>query len=83
MTSKQSCEFVNPHNVLSGEASGAFWGKPNRLIVQPELGDAIVVSGTGAGRWPTTESVMADLFEIRRRRSLDYAEESEELEACA
>jgi homoserine dehydrogenase len=58
-------------------------GAENRLIVQPELGDAIVVSGAGAGRWPTTESVMADLFEIRRRRSLDYVEESEELEACA
>lgn len=55
-------------------------GAKNRLIVQPEVGEAIVVSGTGAGRWPTTEAVMADLFDIRRRHA---AEQLEELEACA
>jgi homoserine dehydrogenase len=58
-------------------------GAENRLIVQPELGEPIVVSGSGAGRWPTTEAVIADLFEIRRRQSVDDSEESEELEACA
>jgi homoserine dehydrogenase len=58
-------------------------GAENRLIVQPELGEALVVSGTGAGRWPTTESIMADLFEIRRCQSVDVWEAVEELEACA
>jgi homoserine dehydrogenase len=52
-------------------------GAENRLIVHPELGEPIVVSGTGAGRWPTTEAVMADLFEIRRRQSVDELEELE------
>jgi homoserine dehydrogenase len=58
-------------------------GAENRLIVQPELGEPIVASGTGAGRWPTTESVMADIFEIRRRQSAEDWEATEELEACA
>jgi homoserine dehydrogenase len=58
-------------------------GAENRLIVQPELGEPIVVSGTGAGRWPTTESIMADLFEIRRRQAAEDWEAAEELEACA
>lgn len=55
-------------------------GAENRLIVQPEIGEPVVVSGIGAGRWPTTEAVMADLFDIRQQQA---AEESEELEACA
>lgn len=49
----------------------------NRLVVEPEEGDAIVVSGKGAGRWPTTEAVMADLFDIRQTQP------REALEACA
>src|SRR6266545_1909001 len=53
-------------------------GAENRLLVQPAVGDPIVVSGTGAGRWPTTEAVMADLFDIVRQRA---AEELKELEA--
>jgi homoserine dehydrogenase len=55
-------------------------GAENRLIIKPEAGEQLIVSGTGAGRWPTTEAVMADLFEIRRQGS---AEELEQLEACA
>ena len=54
-------------------------GAENRLIVQPEAGDPVVVSGTGAGRWPTTEAVMADLFDLKRQQ---VAQELEELEAC-
>jgi homoserine dehydrogenase len=54
-------------------------GAENRLIIKPEVGKQLVLSGTGAGRWPTTEAVMADLFDIRRNQSV---EELEELEAC-
>jgi homoserine dehydrogenase len=25
-----------------------------------------LITGRGAGRWPTTEAVMADLFEVQR-----------------
>jgi homoserine dehydrogenase len=54
-------------------------GAENRLIVQPEAGDPVVVSGTGAGRWPTTEAVMADLFDFKRQQDADVFEE---LEVC-
>ena len=40
-------------------------GAENRLLVQPKIGERIVVSGTGAGRWPTTEAVMADIFDMK------------------
>ena len=55
-------------------------GAENRLLIQPEVGEPWVVSGTGAGRWPTTEAVIADLFDIRRQGS---AETLKELEVCA
>ncbi len=54
-------------------------GAENRLLVEPEVGERLMVSGKGAGRWPTTEAVMADLFEIRRNQ---IAEELEVLEEC-
>jgi homoserine dehydrogenase len=71
---------VAPVELAPNHALAQVNGAENRLIVQPEIGEAIVVSGSGAGRWPTTEAVMADLFDIRRKQSV---EELEELEACA
>lgn len=38
----------------------------NRLVITRTTGESIAVTGRGAGRWPTTESVMADLFELAR-----------------
>jgi homoserine dehydrogenase len=38
----------------------------NRLIIEPVVGTPYVVSGKGAGRWPTAESVVADLLDIKR-----------------
>ncbi|HJZ83177.1 MAG TPA: homoserine dehydrogenase, partial [Pyrinomonadaceae bacterium] len=64
-------------------------GAENRLIVEPEADEPIVVSGAGAGRWPTAEAVMADLFDIRRRwsalgdaRRVFEIGSNEELEEC-
>ena len=51
-------------------------GAENRLLIEPEAGDPFVVSGQGAGRWPTTEAVMADLFDLR------FAQAGRELEEC-
>jgi len=42
----------------------------------------LIISGTGAGRWPTTEAVLADLLDIRREMKLLDSEEFAELEAC-
>ena len=52
-------------------------GAENRLLVQTEAGESIVVSGTGAGRWATTEAVMADLFDIRRQHPVEGLRELE------
>jgi homoserine dehydrogenase len=54
-------------------------GAENGLIIETGNGARRIVCGTGAGRWPTTEAVIADLFAIRRE--LSAAESiSEELE---
>jgi len=41
-------------------------GAQNCLTVELENGRMLSVCGTGAGRWPTTEAVIADLLDIRR-----------------
>jgi homoserine dehydrogenase len=57
-------------------------GVENRLLIEPEFGEPFVVSGKGAGRWPTTEAVMADLFDIYRRQQAEKLEKIEEREEC-
>jgi homoserine dehydrogenase len=51
-------------------------GVENRLLIEPVAGTPYVVSGKGAGRWPTAESVVADLFDIKREVQLAHATES-------
>ncbi len=41
-------------------------GAENRLLIETEAGELHLVKGRGAGRWPTTEAVLADLFDLRR-----------------
>jgi homoserine dehydrogenase len=45
-------------------------GANNLLRLKVESGDTVVVTGRGAGRWPTSESVFADVMEIYRYRLL-------------
>ena len=52
-------------------------GVENRLLIQSQAGKAWEVCGRGAGRWPTTEAVMADLFDLRRDL-INAAEEEQE-----
>jgi len=52
-------------------------GVENRLIVEIENGDRLIASGKGAGCWPTTEAVMADLFDIRSSSSVAQASDLE------
>ena len=40
-------------------------GVENRLLIQSQSGKCWDISGHGAGRWPTTEAVLADLFDLR------------------
>jgi homoserine dehydrogenase len=46
-------------------------GVDNRLLIEPEVGVQWVVSAKGAGRWPTTEAVMADLLDLKRESRIE------------
>ena len=46
-------------------------GAENGLIIETESGTRPIVCGAGAGRWPTTEAVIADLFAILCELSAD------------
>ena len=55
----------------------------NRLIIEPVAGPPYVVSGKGAGRWPTAESVVADLLDIKRELQQAHAiEDFEDSKEC-
>jgi homoserine dehydrogenase len=54
-------EYPPPHSFL-GQARGP----ENRLEIELESGELIRLQGQGAGRWPTTVSVMGDLHEVGR-----------------
>ena len=41
-------------------------GEKNRLVVETATGRRVVVDGKGAGRWPTTVSVVSDVLDRRR-----------------
>lgn len=47
---------------------GRLRGQENALVVRTEAGEIEIVSGKGAGRWPTAEAVVADLLVIARDR---------------
>jgi homoserine dehydrogenase len=72
---------VAPVELPFGHPLAQLKGAQNGLIVEMENGARRIVCGTGAGRWPTTEAVMADLLAIRREF---FREElgSPELEEC-
>ncbi len=45
----------------------------NCLMIEPVAGAPYVVSGKGAGRWPTAESVVADLLDLKRALQQPHA----------
>jgi homoserine dehydrogenase len=52
-------------------------GVENRLLIQSQTGNSWDVRARGAGRWPTTEAVLSDLFDLRRDLINTAAEEQE------
>jgi homoserine dehydrogenase len=38
----------------------------NRVRIELEGGHSVVLRGKGAGRWPTSEAVLADLLDLSR-----------------
>jgi homoserine dehydrogenase len=61
---------VGFERVARDSALGSLTQERNGLEILLSDGRKHFVAGRGAGRWPTTEAVMADLFEARRQRWL-------------
>jgi len=59
---------VGPVRVAPDHPLHNLQGPHNRLIVRDVRGTSHIVDGLGAGRWPTSESVLADLFDLWRAR---------------
>lgn len=51
--------------VPAHEAFAQTRGEWNRLVIRRASGEEIIVTGRGAGRWPTTEAIVADLLDVR------------------
>jgi homoserine dehydrogenase len=60
---------VRPQLVDQNHAFAKTLNEENCLEIHPEDSQLIYVRGKGAGRWPATESVMADVFDICRAGS--------------
>jgi len=60
--------------LIEAAQAGALAGLPgpwNALEVETEGGETLASSAAGAGRWPTSESVVADLFDATPRRRVE------------
>lgn len=73
---------VAPTELPNGHPLAAATGAQNCLLVELESGEAFSVCGTGAGRWPTTEAVIADLLDIRREALSKNEKATQAEEAC-
>jgi homoserine dehydrogenase len=68
---KESCitAAVKFEPVESGSLFGALAGEWNGMEVRYTNRKTVAVRGRGAGRWPTTEAAMADIFDVIRARA--------------
>jgi homoserine dehydrogenase len=57
---------VEPQFVDSDHVFAQTHNEENCLEIRTETGEVVYVRGKGAGRWPTAEAVMADIFDIYR-----------------
>lgn len=61
ITARVGLDVLVPHHPLFGCEKEA-----NRLVIETEGHRLVVVDGKGAGRWPTTVSVVGDVLQCRR-----------------
>jgi homoserine dehydrogenase len=57
---------IAPRWLPEGDFLAGARGEENRVEIRLAGGDSLQLSGKGAGRWPTTASVMGDLWEAAR-----------------
>jgi len=72
---------VAPERLPSAHPLGGLRDEQNGVVFHLEGGPPVVLRGKGAGRWPTAESVMADLFDLARERAFVAAGVDERIEA--
>ena len=71
---------VGPVELAVDHPFAGVHGVENRLLIKFSNGRTWSVSGRGAGRWPTTEAVVADLFDLRRQ--LIESASADQVEEC-
>lgn len=59
---------VAPEELAAHDPLSATRDEQSRAVITGAGGDTEVVGGRGAGRWPTAEAVIADLFDLSRNR---------------
>lgn len=75
---------VKPVELSQSHPLAASVGAENRLLVETENECHFFASGKGAGRWPTTEAVVADLLDLSRQSGTAIQTIAhEQLEECA
>ena len=57
---------VRPLELIASHPLALATGAENCLLLETNDGETVTVRGRGAGRWPTTEAVVADLFDLYR-----------------
>lgn len=68
---------VSPIELPLNHPLASVSGVENRLLIQSQTGKSWEIGGRGAGRWPTTEAVVSDLFDLHRDL-INAAEEEQE-----
>lgn len=71
---------VQPLELPSSHPLAQTVGAGNALRIETDGGEVVDLAARGAGRWPTAEAVLADLYDLaaERRRSLGKEAELEE-----
>jgi len=69
---------VGPVELSPDHPFASVSGVENRLLIQSQTGESWEIGGRGAGRWPTTEAVLSDLFDLHRALVRNAADEEQE-----
>ena len=65
---------VSPVDLPFDHPLARITGVENRLIIKSETERAWDICGRGAGRWPTTEAILGDLFDLHRESIINAVE---------
>jgi homoserine dehydrogenase len=72
---------VAPERLPAAHPLGALRDEQNGVVFHLHGGPPVVLRGKGAGRWPTAEAVVADIFDVARERAPVEAGEADEASA--